>query len=53
LREQLSQYIEVGGSNKPKENLTLSQLESARQIFKDNYFGELDERSKEILNALV
>lgn len=52
LREQLSQYIEIG-PNKPKENLTLEQLKEVRQIFSDNYFGDSDERSKEILNALV
>jgi len=52
LREQLSQYIEID-ENEPKESLTLSQLKEVKQIFKDNYFGESDNRSKEIFNALV
>jgi len=54
LREQLSQYIEIDkDKNEPKEGLTLSQLEEVKQIFKDNYFGESEDRSKVIFNALV
>jgi len=52
LREQLSQYIEID-ETEPKKGLTLSQLEEVKQIFKDNYFGESDYRSKAIFNALV
>jgi len=50
----LSQYIEIEtGKNELRKGLNKKQLKRVRQIIANNYFGESDERSKEILSATM